>query len=144
MKNTILALALSFAFVAPAFAYNGPIPAGCNIPPDHAVWSSDALTIVGCIKDSAWQAGMAEQQYGTGNLPYVAPGQTITDAHGIKDTCPVSYFHGCVDPTKTVGYNTYMTTNIKTVVAYYGSPARAIAEFPTLAGWINALFPSIK
>lgn len=113
--------------------------AGCNIPPDHGIASEDGTTWVGCIKAEVWNDAMAQAQaVSMQGVPTVAAGATIVDQHGVTDTCPLYYFHGCVNLTGTKWYIDDMNGIAKQLIAAYGSKSRATAAYPVFTGWINA------
>lgn len=107
MKKALFSVVLLFALPLSTFAYSVPLPAGCNVPPDHAVWNDLNNAVVSCISASAWDAALAAQSHGTA-LPVFFYPQVVTDKYGISYDCAVWMPHGCVDATKTPEYDTYI------------------------------------
>lgn len=130
----ILALALPLsALAAPTGWKDAP---DCVVPPDHGVWSADMTTLVGCITDEAWQAAQADAQArGNIQLPYVAPGATLTDEMGVQYTCEWYIFSGCNDLTHTDAYRATMRDLARQLV----ESGYTAQNFPMFAGWIQSV-----
>jgi hypothetical protein len=145
MKNVALGLMFA-ATLIPSIAFGAtsatPV-AQCTFPPDHKIVDTDGMTVVGCIKDAAWQAAMATQSQvgiGIGDFPTYASGTSITDAHGITYDCPVWFdLTRCVNLTGTDAYKNTMRSLMTNLVTSYGSKAQASAEYPVFSGWIASL-----
>jgi hypothetical protein len=113
----------------------------CSFPPDHKVIGADAITVVGCIKDAAWQAAMASQSRTMiGDVPTFAAGSSVTDEHGVVYECPAWFgMTRCSNVTGSEGYRSAMRSLVSGLVASYGSKEKAAAEYPVFAGWIASL-----
>lgn len=101
----------------------------CN----HPVYDVTGRIVVSCISDEAWDAALSGQQDSEG-LPTVAPGQVVTDEHGVQSTCPL-YFHKCVDVSGTASYRNSMLSVARQLVAL-GHVERS---FPRFAGWMRSV-----
>jgi hypothetical protein len=150
MKRT-LSIVLGIALLVPSLAFasttdknnsGDTIPSECHIPPDHGVYSNDGLnTLLGCITAADWNAAIAAQNgVGNVNLPEFAPGTSITDQHGMTFECSAMVVSNtnCVNVTGTEWYINDMNTISQALIAESGSRGSAAAQWPILAGWINA------
>lgn len=98
MKKIIFSLFVMVALV-PAISFAAPVPpAGCTIPPDHAIWSEDSTKIVSCIKDTDWQNALKLQinQNDKNDFINVLKGQRLMTTYGFEDTCPTWFPMNCV------------------------------------------------
>ena len=117
MKKLTIALLSAVIAFSPMLASAATVlPAGCSIPPDHAVWNADNNKVVSCISGANWQAAIAAQSHGD-SLPIFFYPQTITDKYGITYACEAFLTHGCVDATKTPEYDVYIRNFGKMLVA---------------------------
>ena len=77
-----------------------PVPAGCNIPPDLAVWSQDNQTIDRCVKaadvDRANSEAAARSDIGKTSL-FFKEGTSVILRTGADELCPLWFSpFGCV------------------------------------------------
>jgi hypothetical protein len=139
---SLLVPSLAFASTTDKTPSGDTIPSECHIPPDHAVYSTDGLdTLLGCITKADWDLAMANQNtVGAVNLPTFAPGTSITDQHGVTFECSawVMGFTNCVNMTGTKWYTDDMNMIAQALIAQDGGKGSAAAQWPILAGWIEA------
>lgn len=133
MKKTLFALVLGLVvFPVSAFA---AVPAGCQIPPDHAIYNENNDAVVGCIKAAVWDAAKLEAQVSKTDLPKTARGVTVTDEHGISDTCSIWYYWGCVNIFGTEAYRSAMKETAKQLI----SKGYTATQFPSMKGWMDSV-----
>lgn len=101
----------------------------------HNVYNADNTAVVSVIPDDIYNEIIARSQRSGQNLPRIASGASVTDEHGVVDTCPWFYgMFGCVDLTKTPEYHTYMTNLAKDLIA-----KGAANQYPIFKGWIDSV-----
>ncbi len=96
MKKIIFVIALFALFSASQV--NAETSIVC-VNPDHAIWSADSSTIVGCIPDVNWKESIAKQNIDLNNkndFVKIVRGQSILTTFGYKDTCPTWFPMDCV------------------------------------------------
>lgn len=99
-KNLAVFFVLAFVFMG---AFGSVSSAHASVvcdSPDHAIWSQDSSTKVGCIPDPAWQSAIAFQ-WG-GQIVHVKPGESVKLIYGFVDTCPLYIWQGCVISTNLI------------------------------------------
>ena len=99
----------------------------------HNVYD-DYQNVIAVISDEIWEKAMAELQANHSDVPVVARGSIIKDEHGVTEVCPIWYFSGCSDLTKTKAYKEAMTNLAKHLIQTGQS-----FRFPFLKGWIDSV-----
>lgn len=139
MKNSFVSLILLAAFALPAVSSAATVlPAGCSIPPDHAVWNANNDAVVSCIKGDVWDKAQAEAaSRNNQNLPIIMPGVNLVDEKGVvyEKACPEIAFWGCVDLTRTEAYRQNMRGIARVLISWGLNEQTA----PRFAGWIASV-----
>lgn len=135
MKKTIVLVLSVGLMISPLFASASTVlPAGCSIPPDHAVWNSDNSSVVSCISAANWNAAMSRQQTDPNQKVFKFP-STITDQYGVVYDCASWMGFGCVDPTTSKGYDSY----IRGFGSILVSAGYTDTQLPMYAGLMDAV-----
>lgn len=89
MKKFIFVLAFAMVFSGMGTGVVSAAGVTCDHP-NHAIWSEDSATKVGCISSHDWDASLSAQvnQNNPNDFVRVYRGQTVMTTYGYASTCP--------------------------------------------------------